>query len=91
MYHLQVLRWHAPVAILILGDDVISENMHDVYEGDDEEAVDVVRSFTKLKAKLMPYLYKTAVQAATLGIPTMRSMVMEFTEDKLNELLTTMS
>ncbi len=48
----------------------------------DEEAVDVVRSFTKLKAKLMPYLYKTAVQAATSGIPTMRSMVMEFTEDK---------
>jgi len=48
----------------------------------DDEAVDVVRSFTKLKAKLMPYLYKTAVQAATLGIPTMRSMVLEFTEDK---------
>jgi len=48
----------------------------------DEEAVDVVRSFTKLKAKLMPYLYKTAVQAATLGVPTMRSMVMEFTEDR---------
>lgn len=48
----------------------------------DDEAVDVVRSFTKLKAKLMPYLYKTAVQASTLGIPTMRSMVMEFTEDK---------
>lgn len=48
----------------------------------DEEAVDVVRSFTKLKARLMPYLYKTAVQASTLGIPTMRSMVMEFTEDR---------
>lgn len=48
----------------------------------DEEAVDVVRCFTKLKAKLMPYLYKTAVQASTLGIPTMRSMVLEFTEDR---------
>lgn len=48
----------------------------------DEEAVDVVRAFTKLKAKLMPYLYKTAVDAATLGIPTMRSMVLEFTDDK---------
>lgn len=48
----------------------------------DEEAVDVVRHFTKLKARLMPYLYKTAVQAATEGIPTMRSMVMEFTDDK---------
>jgi len=48
----------------------------------DEEAVDVVRAFTKLKARLMPYLYKTAVDAATLGIPTMRSMVLEFTEDR---------
>lgn len=48
----------------------------------DEEAVDVVRTFTKLKARLMPYLYNTAVQAATLGIPTMRSMVLEFTEDR---------
>ncbi|MBP5454144.1 MAG: alpha-xylosidase [Lachnospiraceae bacterium] len=48
----------------------------------DEEAVDVVRKFTKLKASLMPYLYKTAVDAHTLGIPTMRSMVMEFTEDR---------
>jgi len=35
-----------------------------------------------LKARLMPYLYKTAVQAATEGIPSMRSMVMEFTEDR---------
>ncbi len=48
----------------------------------DEEAVGVVRTFTKLKAKLMPYLYKTAIQASTLGIPTMRSMVLEFIEDK---------
>ncbi len=48
----------------------------------DEEAVDVVRFFTKLKARLMPYLYMTAVQASTLGIPTMRSMVMEFPEDR---------
>ena len=48
----------------------------------DEEAVDVVREFTKLKACLMPYLYKTAVQASTKGIPMMRSMVLEFTEDR---------
>lgn len=48
----------------------------------DDEAVDVVRSFTKLKAKLMPYIYKTAVEASTTGIPTMRSMVLEFTEDR---------
>ena len=50
----------------------------------DEEAVDVVRFFTKLKARLMPYLYKTAVITSKTGIPTMRSMVLEFTEDNLS-------
>lgn len=48
----------------------------------DDEAVDVVRFFTRLKAKLMPYLYKTAIDTSNSGIPTMRSMVIEFTEDK---------
>ena len=48
----------------------------------DDEAVDVVRYFTRLKAKLMPYLYQTAITASTTGIPTMRSMVLEFTSDK---------
>ena len=44
----------------------------------DEEAVDVVRYFTKLKCSLMPYLFKSAVQASNLGLPTMRAMVIEF-------------
>lgn len=48
----------------------------------DEEAVDVVRFFTRLKARLMPYLYKTAIDTSRTGIPTMRSMVLEFTEDR---------
>ncbi|MBQ8597572.1 MAG: alpha-xylosidase [Lachnospiraceae bacterium] len=48
----------------------------------DEEAVDVVRFFTKLKAQLMPYLYKTAIDTSKSGVPTMRSMVLEYTEDK---------
>ena len=48
----------------------------------DDEAVDVVRFFTKLKAQLMPYLYKTAIDTSKSGIPTMRSMVLEYTEDK---------
>lgn len=48
----------------------------------DDEAVDVVRFFTRLKAKLMPYLYKTAIDTSRSGIPTMRSMVLEYTEDK---------
>ena len=48
----------------------------------DEEAVDVVRYFTKLKASLMPYLYRNAVETARTGVPMMRSMVLEFTGDK---------
>ena len=48
----------------------------------DDEAVDVVRFFTRLKASLMPYLYKTSVETSKSGIPTMRAMVLEFTEDK---------
>ena len=48
----------------------------------DEEAVDVVRFFTRLKASLMPYLYKTAIDTSRSGVPTMRSMDLEYTEDK---------
>lgn len=48
----------------------------------DDEAVSVVSFFTKLKAKIMPYLYSTSVETSKSGIPTMRSMVLEFTEDK---------
>jgi len=47
----------------------------------DEEAVDVTRKFTKLKLSLMPYLMNQAVKA-TKGIPMMRSMVLEFPEDR---------
>ena len=48
----------------------------------DEEAVDVVRFFTKLKASLMPYIYKTAVETSKTGIPTMRAMALEFQGDR---------
>jgi alpha-D-xyloside xylohydrolase len=48
----------------------------------DEEAVDVVRFFTRLKARLMPYLYRNAIETSKTGVPMMRSMVLEFTEDK---------
>ncbi|MCR4788844.1 MAG: alpha-xylosidase [Lachnospiraceae bacterium] len=53
----------------------------------DDEAVDVVRSFTKLKASLMPYIYKTAVETSISGVPTMRSMVMEFEKDRTCQYL----
>ena len=48
----------------------------------DDEAVDVVREFTRHKAKLMPYIYKNAVETSVSGIPMMRSMVMEFEKDR---------
>lgn len=48
----------------------------------DEEAVDVVRYFTRLKASLMPYLYRNAIETSVTGVPMMRSMVLEFTEDR---------
>ena len=48
----------------------------------DEEAVDVCRFFTRQKARLMPYLYETSVYTSRTGIPTMRSMVLEYTADK---------
>lgn len=48
----------------------------------DEEAVDVVRYFARLKASLMPYLYRNAIETSKTGVPMMRSMVLEFTEDK---------
>lgn len=53
----------------------------------DDEAVDVTRFFTKLKCRLMPYLYDTAAQAAEQGVPSMRAMVLEFPEDPTSEWL----
>ena len=47
----------------------------------DEESVDVLRFFTKLKGRLMPYLYAQAVKTATVGVPMMRAMVIDYAED----------
>jgi alpha-D-xyloside xylohydrolase len=47
----------------------------------DEQAVDVLRRFTKLKCKLMPYLYAQAIETARRGLPLMRAMLLEFPED----------
>ena len=48
----------------------------------DDEAVEVVRFFTKLKIELLPYLYSMAVYTSETGIPVMRSMILEYQEDK---------
>lgn len=45
-----------------------------------EEAVDVCRYFSRLKNRLMPYLYGLAVEAHETGVPTMRAMLLEFDE-----------
>ncbi len=47
----------------------------------DEEACDVVAFFTKLKCRMMPYLYDKAIEAHEEGTPVMRPMVFEFTDD----------
>lgn len=53
----------------------------------DEEAVDVLRRFTKLKSTLMPYMFGAAVQAANQGYPAMRAMVLEFPHDPTCDFL----
>lgn len=53
----------------------------------DEESVDVVRAFTRLKCRLMPYLYQTAIEAHKNGLPMMRPMMMEFPDDPACEYL----
>jgi alpha-D-xyloside xylohydrolase len=47
----------------------------------DEEAVDVLRRFTQLKCRLMPYLMQAAVEAHDRSIPMMRAMLLEFPDD----------
>lgn len=47
----------------------------------DEESVDVMRHFVKLKNSLFPYLYAASRDAANFGWPVMRAMPVEFCED----------
>lgn len=53
----------------------------------DEEAVDVLAKFTRMKASLMPYLYRTAVQAHKFGMPMLRAMMLAFPGDPACETL----
>jgi len=53
----------------------------------DDEACDVVRFFTKLKCSLMPYLYGQATLAHREGLPVMRAMMLEFSEDPASDTL----
>ena len=47
----------------------------------DEESCDVLRFYTKLKGRLMPYLWAQAIKTHEVGVPMMRSMVIAFSND----------
>lgn len=47
----------------------------------DEESVEVIRFFAKLKNRLFPYLWKCAQDAHEHGWPVMRTMFIEFPDD----------
>ncbi len=47
----------------------------------DEESVEVVKTFSRLKNRLMPYLYAMMMEAHEHGTPMMRPMMLEFPED----------
>jgi alpha-D-xyloside xylohydrolase len=46
-----------------------------------ETASDVLRFFTQLKCRLMPYLFDAACAAHERGVPVMRAMPLEFPSD----------
>jgi alpha-D-xyloside xylohydrolase len=52
-----------------------------------DEAVEVTRDFTRLKNRLMPYLYRAAEQAHEHGTPVMRAMLLEFPDDPATHTL----
>ncbi|MBE6837044.1 MAG: alpha-xylosidase [Ruminococcus sp.] len=47
----------------------------------DEESCDVLRFFTNLKGKLMPYIWAQAIKTHNVGVPVMRAMVIDFADD----------
>ena len=47
----------------------------------DDEATAVLRHFTELKCRLMPYLWAKALEANTDGLPMLRAMLLEFPND----------
>ncbi|MFW5697879.1 MAG: alpha-xylosidase [Fimbriimonadaceae bacterium] len=51
------------------------------WQWDSEVPVNVLRKFTRLKHRLMPYLWTKAVEAHETGVPMMRPMWMEFPDD----------
>ena len=52
-----------------------------------ERASEVVKQFANLKCRLMPYLFATAAESHSTGLPMMRAMVLEFPDDRACEEL----
>ena len=48
----------------------------------DEEYLNIVRRFIELRYELMPYIYSTFYQYSVDGTPMIRSMALEFQDDK---------
>lgn len=46
-----------------------------------EEAVEVVRRFSNLRYRLLPYIYSLAHEAATQGLPVVRPLALEYQQD----------
>lgn len=53
----------------------------------DEEASAVLKHFTNLKCRMMPYLFGHAVEASRTGLPMMRAMALEFGGDPAADML----
>ena len=50
-------------------------------EENGEESVAVLKQFSELKCRLMPYMFTAAVHTHKTGVPTMRAMVLEFPDE----------
>jgi alpha-D-xyloside xylohydrolase len=46
-----------------------------------EEAEAIFRRYAKLRYRLLPYIYSTAVQAAQTGLPMVRALVLKYSHD----------
>ncbi len=55
----------------------------------DEESCEVARHYVHLKGRLMPYLFKNAIDTHNTGIPMMRAMVMDFGSDHATHTIDT--
>ena len=73
-------RWSA-FGLLSSHSRLHGSNSYRVPWNFDEESVDVLRAFTRLKMRLVPYLWRAALQAHEEGLPVLRPMVLAAPRD----------